>query len=119
MTMIHAELTSEFKGETVVLVKTNIDGLNLFRSALLQVEFGSSGEPALIDGDQIHLVTVNESAAQVELSGKRVIWRLPRRKVKELMEKVSAMIEAAGPCHHYVDIDAPAHTLVISRDEYT
>ena len=47
-----------------------------------------------------------------------VTWTLPFEKLVEVAEKTDSLLKSAGPCHHYVDIDAPTATLVLSKDEY-
>ncbi len=115
MSEIRVELATEFKGETVVLLAMDSDGLGTFRSALAQ----TGKKPSkLFHAGMIHEFALTDGNSEVELQAGHVKWCLAQSKLDELIEKLSAMEKAPGPCHHYVDISRPAETLVLSRDEY-
>jgi hypothetical protein len=115
MSEICVELAPEFKGETVVLLTMDSDGLDAFRSALAK----AGQQPSqLIHAGTIHEFAIEDGNAEVELQAQHVTWRFTRSKLAEVIEKLDAMREAPGPCHHYVDISSPVGTLVLSRDEY-
>lgn len=46
-----------------------------------------------------------------------VLWRLEPTTVQEMIDVLGGM-SGQGLCHNYVDITAPAQTLVLSVDEY-
>ena len=115
MSEIRVELAPEFKGETVVLLVMDSDGLDAFRSALAR----AGQKPSqLTHAGTIHEFAIEDGNAEVELQAGQVNWRFAQSKLAEVIEKLDAMKEAPGPCHHYVDISSPAETLVLSRDEY-
>jgi hypothetical protein len=115
MSEIRVERAPEFKGETVILLAMDSDGLDAFRSALAR----AGQQPSqLTHAGTIHEFAIEDGNAEVELQAGHVTWRFARSKLTEVIEKLDAMKEAAGPCHHYVDISSPAETLVLSRDEY-
>lgn len=118
MSEIRVELATEFKGETVVLLAMDRDGLDAFRSALARAGQKQQASSQLTHGGTIHEFAVEDGNAEVELQTGRVNWRFARSKLDEVIEKLDAMRAAPGPCHHYVDISSPAETLVLSRDEY-
>lgn len=115
MSEIRAELTPGFKGETVVLLAMDSDGLDAFRSALAR----AGAKPSqLTHSGTIHEFAIEDGDPAVELQAGHVKWRFAQSKLAEVIEKLDAMKETPGPCHHYVDISSPAETLVLSRDEY-
>ena len=118
MSEIRVELAPEFKGETVVLLVMDSDGLDAFRSALARAGQKQQGASQLTHAGTIHEFAIEDGNAEVELQAGRVNWRFTPSKLAEVIEKLDAMKEAPGPCHHYVDISSPAETLVLSRDEY-
>ena len=54
----------------------------------------------------------------IEFQNEGIIWHLSRERMQEIVSKLESMRLASGPCHHYVDIEAPCDTLILSRDEY-
>ena len=115
MSEIRAELVPDFRGETVVLLAMDSDGLDAFRSALAR----AAQQPSQLTHDgTIHEFAIEDGNAVVELQAGHVTWRFARSKLAEVVEKLDAMKAAPGPCHHYVYISSPAETLVLSRDEY-
>lgn len=119
MSEIRVEIAPEFKGETVVLLAMDEDGLDAFRSAVataVQKEQGSSSQ--LMHAASTHIFAIENGSADIELQKRHVTWRFSPAKLAEVLEKLDAMKASAGPCHHYVDISSPTETLVLSRDEY-
>ena len=68
---------------------------------------------------RIHHFRVQPGAAAVGLEADEVHhWRLDVTKASEIGDKLAAMRSSDAPSHHYVDIDTPTGTLVLSLDEY-
>ncbi|HSR06062.1 MAG TPA: hypothetical protein VLM42_02835 [Bryobacteraceae bacterium] len=61
---------------------------------------------------------LGRAEARVELQENFVIWHLPEQKVSEIRGNLASLKPASDPSHHYVDIDNPAGTLILSVDEY-
>jgi hypothetical protein len=62
---------------------------------------------------------VEAGAPDVEFGHHTVVWRLDQAKVGEVIELLTAAVQSAHAAgHHYVDITAPAHTLVLSYNEH-
>jgi hypothetical protein len=117
MAAIRVELISEFKGESVVLVAVDADGLEAVRSAL--VVAGQQEQPLAVTlGDKKMEFKVEPGAARIELELHTITWRLGRDKIAEIVKKLDFMQEAQRASHHYVEIESPVKTLVLSRDEY-
>jgi hypothetical protein len=115
MAVIRVELAREFRGEDVVLLAMDADGVDSFLTAITRAE--QHGAWRLDHGGMIHEFLIEAGAADIDLQDDRVVWRLGRAKAVEMIEKLTALT-APGPGHHYVDISKPTCTLVLSCDEY-
>lgn len=115
MALIRVELAREFRGEDVVLLAMDADGVDTFLAAITRAE--QQGSWRLHHGETIHEFLMEAGAADIDLQDDRVVWRLGRPKAVEIIEKLTAL-EDPGPGHHYVDISKPTRTLVLSCDEY-
>jgi len=47
-----------------------------------------------------------------------VIWCLSEEKASEFLDMLAPLNVSVGPGHQYLDIDSPAQTLILSKDEY-
>lgn len=103
-------------GDDVMLLAMDGAGLDAFGSALDQAR--RHGNWRFERDGRIHRFRVQPGAAAVGLEGDEVHWRLDVTKVSEMSDKLSAMRSTGAPSHHYVDIDTPTGTLVLSLDEY-
>ena len=116
MTKIQIELVSAFKGEPVVLVAMDRDGLDVVRESLA---FSQAGElPTVVVGAVTIGFSAEPSSSSIDIRPSKVTLQLAPRKIDEIIEKLDAMRASPAPCHHYVDIDAPTGTLVLAKDEY-
>jgi hypothetical protein len=117
MTVIRAELAHEFMfGDDVVLLAMDTSGVSIFLAAMTEAE--SQGSSRLRIDQMDHEFRIESGAADVDLDNDRVVWRLDHAKALEIIELLAAMGDHTGAGHHYVDISAPAQTLVLSRNEY-
>jgi hypothetical protein len=66
----------------------------------------------------IHELCIEAGAANIELEKTRVVWRLDHAKAIEIIDYLAVLSNYGRVAHQYVDISAPAETLVLSRDEY-
>jgi len=104
MAAIRVELISEFKGESVVLVAVDADGLEAVRSAL--VVAGQQEQPLAVTlGDKKMEFKVEPGAARIELELHTITWRLGPDKIAEIVKKLDFMQEAQRASHHYVEIE--------------
>jgi hypothetical protein len=116
---VRVEIASGFKGETVVLLAMNANGLTAFMSAIVDAIRPRDGEPLQVAISGVsHIIAVKNDRADVELRPSKVTWCFSAAKLGEIFGKLEAMKWAPGPCHHFVDITSPAETLILSRDEY-
>jgi hypothetical protein len=117
MAVIRVELAREFMfGDDVVLLAMDTAGVDTFLAALIQAE--QRGSSRLDHGGMIHDFLIGGGAADIELQDDRVVWRLDHAKAVEITDKLTSMRHRTDAGHHYVDISKPAHTLVLSRNEY-
>ena len=104
-------------GGDAVLLTMDTAGLDALATALNHAL--TRGDWRLERYGQTHHFCVQAGAAQVGLRNEHAEWRLDPSKITEMTDKLAAMKNAAAPSHHYVDISAPADTLILSVDEYT
>jgi len=116
MTRIQIELVSEFKGEPVVLVAMDGDGLDVVRGSLALSKVGQL--QTIVVGAITIAFSTEASSSSIDIRPSKVTLQLAPRKIDEIIEKLDAMRASPGPCHHYVGIDAPTETLVLAKDEY-
>ncbi|TXH14583.1 MAG: hypothetical protein E6R02_00860 [Gammaproteobacteria bacterium] len=103
-------------GDDVVLLAMDGAGLEAFGAALDQAR--RQGNWQFERDGRTHHFHVQPGAVAVGLEGDDVHWRLDVTKASEIGDKLAAMRSSAAPSHHYVDIDTPTGTLVLSLDEY-
>jgi hypothetical protein len=116
MPAVKIELIPQFKGEGVVLLAMDQNGLAVVRSALLSAQQGLVSKTA---ASAVAMEFRPEAdQAVIDLKASPIIWRLSSQKICEIVEKLDAMRALSGPCHHYVDITEPTKTLVLAKDEY-
>lgn len=116
MSFIYARLLPEFMlGDDVVMLAMDTAGAAVIYATLsAAVQHGCSQ----LDHDGVtHEFRIEPGAADIELGDGRLEWRLDRATAAEILDYLAEPTEHAG--HHYVDIHAPASTLVLSYDEYT
>jgi|WetSurMetagenome_2_1015567.scaffolds.fasta_scaffold761826_2 hypothetical protein len=112
------EMLDDFKGEDVILVSFNKEGLNDIEDALLRLKnihsvfFGESSSKT-----KYEFIT-DDSRDELVLSSECIQWLITKQKRDEILDKITAMKIASFPCHHYIDIQHPTNTLVLSLDEY-
>lgn len=116
--MIRAQLAPQFYfGEDAVLLAMDTAGVAAFLASLTQAV--QQGASRLDHGATIHQFLIEAGAADIEFDNDDVVWRLDHAKAAEIIELLTDMSQRPGAGHYYVDISAPAKTLVISLDEYT
>ena len=117
MTFVRAGLAPNFYfGRDAVLLAMDNAGINPFLGALIQAQQQESARLNL-DG-MSHQFVIEPGAADVEFHDGEAVWRLDHAKAAEIIELLTDMSQHPGAGHYYVDISAPAKTLVISLDEY-
>jgi hypothetical protein len=117
MNIIRVELLPDFMwGDDVVLLAMDGAGVATFADALNDaVRLGSS---RLEHGGVIHEFVMQAGAADIEMGEDRVVWRLDRTKAVEIVDDLTAIRDADGPGHNYVDISTPTTTLVLASPRY-
>jgi hypothetical protein len=118
MNAIRIELATEFKGGTVVLLAMDREGLDKVRLALVQARTRVRQQSTLAYAGKTLTIFIEDGATTIDLQDGAVLWRLSMAKLNEIVEKLDTLRAWTGPCHDYVDIAAPADTLVLSKDEY-
>jgi hypothetical protein len=121
MSKTFMQIIDNYKGERVVLLSLSRKELTLFIEfirPLISAEMGSydwNSDPAI----NLNItITVSPNGNQIAITQDHVIWTLTREKADEVFHKLLAMQTKDKPCHHYVDIDKPEKTLVLSLEEY-
>jgi hypothetical protein len=118
MNIIRVDYVQEFKGENVVLLAMDASGLEVFLAALIQTQHATAVVSTITNTQSVSVIEIGGSAARIDVQNNRVMWSLPKATLTEMIEKLQAMRTSPTPCHHYVNMDSPAKTLVLSRDEY-
>src|ERR1700761_7904653 len=114
MGVIYAELAKAFYfGDDAVLLAMDTAGVDMVLQALTQA--ARSGSSRLLQEATTHQFIIEAGAADVEFHDGAVVWRLDAAKAAEIVELLSAMHGRPSAGHHYVDITAPAETLVCRR----
>ena len=103
-------------GDDVVLVAMDGDGVTALAVALKDA--AQQGSSRLELGDVTYEFLIEGGQSAIEIDGSRVVWKLDRTKVDEVIDDLRVLECNNRPGHHYVDITKPTDTLVLSRDEY-
>ncbi len=118
MGQINFDLVEDFKGEAVILLAFDTNGLSLIRNTLIQAKEDDAHTAKLTYSDNSLYVSLTEQKTEFSLYNKMVSWKLSWTRHTEVLEKLNTLYDSPEPCHHYVDIDGPVNTLVLSKDEY-
>jgi hypothetical protein len=105
-------------GDDAVLVAMNKAGVNMLAQALREV-LNHQVAHLKCDG-RVHTFQLRANSNCIYLrdnTDDQVLWRLDPVTAQEMTEMLTRMA-GNGLCHNYVDITAPAETLVLSLDEY-
>lgn len=105
-------------GDDAVLLAADREGLDAFERALSDAATKQNMPVDLRSEGIRHEFVLGRTEARVELQAHYIIWHMSDQKVSEILEKLASLKAAPGPSHHYVDIDNPAETLILSVDEY-
>ncbi|WP_045374687.1 hypothetical protein, partial [Mycobacterium kyorinense] len=118
MTVVRAELAPKFYfGHDAVLLAMDTAGVSVVLKALTQAQ--QQGSSRLDQDGMVHEFIIQAGAADIDLRDDRAVWRLDGAKAAEIVELLTHMAPRTdGAGHYYVDISAPAETLVLSRNEY-
>jgi hypothetical protein len=110
--------TDFYFGDDAVLVAMNAAGLDALFAAVHRAR--ERRWARMECGGKRHVIRVRPGAAEVHLREDRdddVEWRLDPLIVSEMIGKLAGM-RGHGLCHNYIDLSAPAETLILSVDEY-
>lgn len=117
MNEIRVKHVPDFKDEDVVLLAMDGAGLETFLAALTLAE--RNGSAQLQHRKRLHEFVIAAGAADIDLAGDRVVWRLDHAVAVDIIEALTGLSGNEGPCHQFIDDTAgPAPTLVLSKDEY-
>ena len=105
-----------YLGDDAVLLAADRKGMEAFERALSATVRKENAPPHLIASGTSHEFHIGGSAAQVQLEEGRVMWRLSR--ASEILAMLASLTASIGPGHQYIDIDSPAQTLILSKEEY-
>ncbi len=114
---VRAGLAPKFYfGRDAVLLAMDNAGVTPFLAALTQAQ--QQGSSRLDVDEMTHQFFVEPGAAEVQFQDAAAVWRLDHAKAAEIIDLLTDMSRHPGAGHYYVDIAAPATTLVVSLDEY-
>lgn len=105
-------------GDDAVLLAADHEGIEAFERALSASAKKENVTSRLVASGMSHEFHIAGSAAQVQFAEGRVIWRLSEEKASEILDMLAPLKASIGPGHQYIDIDTPAQTLILSKDEY-
>jgi hypothetical protein len=118
MPAVQIRMVPDFGEEgTVVLITMSADGLLTLLDILLDLRRGAGSSFKGEDGTTINFEIASERAS-VEFSNAAVVLRLTPERADEVAQKLAAMKNSPSPNHHYVGLDSPVQTLVLSKGEY-
>jgi hypothetical protein len=103
-------------GDDAVLVTMDGAGVDTLRATI--VEAINSGSSQLDYDSVTHIFQIESGAASIDLGPTRIVWHLDLSKAHELELDLEVLSNDGQAGHNYIDISAPAPTLVVSRDEY-
>lgn len=122
MSVIRVNFLSEFYyGDDAVLLTLDGGGTDKLKAALSDA---TRRESSRLEHDGVtHEFRIEPGTANIELDPTHVVWRLDEAKAAEIIEDLAVLsskgsVGGSTSGHFYVDIFAPAETLVVSRDEY-
>ena len=119
MAVVRANFLPEFDfGDDAVLLTLDRPGVAAVLGALrTSIETGSS--KTIIAG-VVHDFAIIAHRAHIQLRRDQVTWQLDDAKVGEIASGLTVLHDSGSTRggHIYVDIQHPAPTLVLSRDEY-
>jgi hypothetical protein len=122
MSVVRVNFLPEFYlGDDAVLMTLDGSGVDKVKDAVEEARNNRSSR--FLHNGVAQEFHIEPGAATVDLSPTRVVWRLDQAKAAEISEDLEALgaLRGSGRTagHFYVDMNSPAETLVISRDEYT
>ena len=118
MNSVRLKRLSDFRGDDVVLLAADDDGLADVIAALVDaLQTGASRLQRRVRSHEF--VIVDDGATLIAIDGPGVSWRLDHGKAREILEKCRALGGDGSAGHNYIDgITGPATTLVVSLNEY-
>ncbi len=119
MAVIRVKMISGFHlGDDAVLLAADGEGIEAFERALSATTRKQDVPPQLIASGTRHEFHIGGSDARVQFVDGRVIWRLSEEKASEILDMLAPLKVSMGPAHQYIDLDSPAQTLILSKEEY-
>jgi hypothetical protein len=119
MAVIRVKMIPRFYlGDDAVLLAADREGMEAFERALSATAKKENVPPHLIASGTSHEFHIGGSDAQVQLEEGRMIWPLSEEKASEILDMLAPLKASMGPSHQYIDIDSPAQTLILSKEEY-
>ncbi|WP_428338854.1 hypothetical protein [Mycobacterium sp.] len=103
-------------GDDAVLLTMDGAGVDTLRAAV--VEAINSGSSQLDHDGVTHIFQIESGSADIELDATQIVWHLDLSKAHELELDLEVLSNDGEAGHNYIDLCAPAPTLVVSRDEY-
>jgi hypothetical protein len=117
MSVIRVNFLDDFDyGDDAVLLTMDGAGVDTLRATV--VESINSGSAQLDHDGVTHIFQIDSGAADIELDPNRIEWHLDLSKAHELELGLEVLSNDGEAGHNYIDISAPAPTLVVSRDQY-
>lgn len=117
MTVVRANFLPEFDfGDNAVLL--TMDGIGVAAVLVTLREAIEKGISQIDIGDVTHDFRISDGRADVHLEPHHVTWQFDRAKSDEVATGLTVLHDSGSAGHIYVDMQHPAPTLVLSRDEY-
>jgi hypothetical protein len=117
MSHISSKMIDRFQGDKVILLSLDRDGLKALLLFLDSISDTRDGIFVLPPSKEEYRIEINEKEEKIIFQGNVIVWKITQEKLTEITNKLRAMEQNPAPCHHYVDIDGPTDTLVLSVEE--
>jgi len=119
MGKISVQALDQFKehDDKVVLVSMDREGLDLLRAHLARMPQDSPAISRFVHAELTHVFAIGGDVARLDVAPKRVTWRLPAPRLKELKQRLHGLGASEKPAHDFMEISGDAETLVLSVDE--
>ncbi|MBP7264000.1 MAG: hypothetical protein KBB32_07485 [Spirochaetia bacterium] len=114
--VIRVELLDEFKGDSVILVVLNSPGLILLQSTIAFLD--NEGKAEVAAGGKLIALSIS-TVDEVFFDKDRTNWEITEKTKRVLTDQLASMASFGAPCHHYLDIERPVTSIILSLNEYT
>lgn len=117
MSVVRTNYLPEFDYGTDAVLLT-VDGIGVAAVLRTLREAIQKGTASLKIDNVTHDFVISAGRADLNLKPGHVVWQLDPDKAEEIAAGLTVLHDSVSAGHIYVDIQRPATSLVISRDEY-